>query len=549
MQVRLLGPVDVVVDGEPRSVPGLRRAAVLAALALRHGEVVSVDALVEIVWGSSAPSTSRNTLQSHVSYLRGVLGSKTAVRAQPPGYVLDADGGTDLQHAEQLLQRARQATDPAVGIPHLRTALGLWRGRPLADLAGMEWMDRQAARLDVLHAEVVRALSEARLAAGEHRALIPELEQLAAERPLDEQLHAQLMLAMYRSGRQADALAVFQRMRFALAEELGVDPSPSLRDLEVAMLKQDPALDLPAPGAWLTRQTLSAPVPAQLPPVPGFAGRRAELARLDALLPGSPDRGPLGAVSIAAVSGTAGVGKTTLALHWARRVSAEFPDGQLFVNLQGFDPGGVALEPGDALRGFLEAFGVPVARIPPDLPAQAALYRSVLAGQRVLVVLDNARDAEQARPLLPGSPGCMAVVTSRDRLAGLVATEGAYPLTLDLLTAADARDLLSRRVGPARVTREPTAVDAIIADCARLPLALALTAARAIGASMVEMLSDPKAMEEARVEFNERTGGGMGGSRWVAPLLPKDFEAPIRFRWPEYVTTPRGEEWWIPQGA
>jgi DNA-binding SARP family transcriptional activator len=475
MQVRLLGPVDVVVDGESRPVHGLRRTAVLAALALRHGEVVSVDGLVEMVWGSATPSTPRNTLQSHVSYLRGVLGSKTAIRTKPPGYLLDLDGGTDVQRAEQLLRCARQAADPAEGVPQLRAALGLWRGRPLADLADVDWMEKQAARLDRLHAEVVHALAEAGLAAGEHRALIPELEQLAAERSLDEQLHAQLMLAMYRSGRQADALAVYQRMRFALAEELGVDPSPSLRDLEVAVLKQDPALDLPGPGTWLIRNAPGAPVPAQLPPVPAFAGRSAEMARLDALLPGSP----ADAVSIAALSGTAGVGKTTLALHWARRVSAEFPDGQLFANLQGFDPGGVALEPGDALRGFLEAFGVPVARIPPDLPARAALYRSVLAGQRVLVVLDNARDAEQVRPLLPGSPGCMVIVTSRDRLAGLVATEGAYPLTLDLLTAADARDLLSRRLGPGRVTREPTAVDAIIAGCARLPLALTVAAARA----------------------------------------------------------------------
>jgi len=479
MQVRLLGPVDVVVDGESRSVPGLRRAAVLAALALRHGEVVSVDGLVEIVWGSAAPSTSRNTLQSHVSYLRGVLGSKTAIRTQPPGYILHLDDGTDVQQAEQLLRCARQAADPAEGVPQLRAALGLWRGRPLADLADVDWMDKQAARLDRLHAEVVHALAEARLAAGEHRALIPELEQLAAERPLDEQLHAQLILAMYRSGRQADALAVFQRMRFALAEELGVDPSPALRDLEVALLKQDPALDLPAPETRQIRNAFGAPVPAQLPAVPGFAGRSAELTRLDGLLPGSPDGGPPDAVSIAALSGTAGVGKTTLALHWARRVSAEFPDGQLFANLQGFDPGGAALEPGDALRGFLEAFGVPVARIPPDLPAQAALYRSVLAGKRVLVVLDNARDAEQVRPLLPGSPGCMVLVTSRDRLAGLVATDGAHPLTLDLLSTADARDLLARRLGPGRVEREPAAVEAIITGCARLPLALTVAAARA----------------------------------------------------------------------
>jgi tetratricopeptide (TPR) repeat protein len=184
-------------------------------------------------------------------------------------------------------------------------------------------------------------------------------------------------------------------------------------------------------------------------------------------------------VIIAAVSGTAGVGKTTLAVRWAHRVAARFPDGQLYVNLRGFDPGGLALEPSEAIRGFLEAFGVPVARIPVDLGAQAGLYRSVLAGRRVLVVLDNARDVEQVRPLLPGSPGCAVIVTSRSHLTGLVAADGAYGLTLGLLPAADARDLLARRLGPARVTREPAAVDEIIAGCARLPLALTVAAAGA----------------------------------------------------------------------
>jgi hypothetical protein len=184
-------------------------------------------------------------------------------------------------------------------------------------------------------------------------------------------------------------------------------------------------------------------------------------------------------VVISALSGTAGVGKTTLAVHWAHRVSARFPGGQLYVNLQGFDPGGAALEPGEAVRGFLEALGVPVARIPADLPAQTGLYRSLLAGQRVLVVLDNARDVEQVRPLLPGSPGCLAIVTSRNHLTGLVATEGAYPLTLDLLPTADACDLLTRRLGSGRVASEPAAVDEIIAGCARLPLALTIAAARA----------------------------------------------------------------------
>jgi DNA-binding SARP family transcriptional activator/tetratricopeptide (TPR) repeat protein len=503
MQVRLLGPVDVIVSGEPRELHGVRRKTVLATLALHHGEVVSIGRLADIVWGARAPSTARNTLQSHVSYLRQVMDSKTAIRARPPGYVLDlGDGtgdGTDVQHAERLLRQGQRSADPAQGAQYLEAALALWRGRPLADLAGQPWLEEQAEHLDLLRVGIRRALSEARLAAGDHLALVPELERMAAGRPLDEQIQAQLMLALYRSGRQADALAVHQRLRRALAEELGVDPSQSLRDLEAAILYQDPALDLPVLAAGLARHALRSPVPAQLPPVPSFAGRRAELASLDALLRetphGSPGR-PAG-VAISVLSGTAGVGKTTLALHWAQRVSARFPDGQLFANLQGFDPAGEVLEPSDALRGFLEAFGVPAARIPPDLPAQAALYRSVLAGKRVLVVLDNARDARQVRALLPGSPGCAAIVTSRNHLAGLVAAEGAYPLTLDLLSTADARDLLARRLGPARLTREPAAVAAIIAGCARLPLALTVAAARAATAPHFPLAAIATELREA----------------------------------------------------
>jgi len=295
------------------------------------------------------------------------------------------------------------------------------------------------------------------------------------------------MLALYRSGRQADALAVYQRTRRALADQLGVDPSQSLRDLEVAILRQDPALDMTTALDVTTalagagRSAAAVPVPAQLPPGPPFAGRRDELARLDALLPAvqeTPD-GELGSAAISVLSGTAGVGKTALAVHWARRVAARFPDGQLFAGLRGFDPAAAALDPGDALRGFLEAFGIPEARIPADLAGRAGLYRSVLAGKRVLVVLDNARDEKQVRPLLPSAPGCVAVVTSRNRLVGLVATEGASPLTLDLLSPGDARELLTRRLGPARVTAEPAAVSEIIDGCARLPLALTVTAARA----------------------------------------------------------------------
>ena len=489
MQVRLLGPVDAVVDGEARAVRGLRRKAVLAVLALHAGEVVSTGRLTDAVWGQDAPATAVNTLQSHVSYLRTVLGDKGAILARPPGYLLDLCGdGTDVREAERLLRQAARSPEPAAAVRHLHNALNLWRGRPLADVTGVAWLEEQAERLDLLRLRVEQALSEARLAAGEHAELVPELERMAADHPFDERIVEQLMLALYRSGRQADALAVYQRLRTTLDAELGIGPGQALRDLETAILRQDRALDAPALAAATAAAAPLVPVPAQLPPaVPAFTGRSAELASLDALagldamVPRADGAGPAATaeVAICAVSGTAGVGKTALAVHWAHRVAGRFPGGQLYVNLRGFDPGGAGLDPGQALHGFLEAFGVPPARIPEDLAAQSGLFRSLLAGKRILVLLDNARSAEQVRPLLPGSPGCLAIVTSRDKLAGLVATEGARPLALDLLTAADARDLLARRLGADRVAAEPAAIACIIAACARLPLALTIAAARA----------------------------------------------------------------------
>jgi DNA-binding SARP family transcriptional activator len=485
MQIRLLGSVDVVVGGESRPVHGLRRKAVLAVLALHGGGVVSTGQLTDAVWGDAAPLTAVNSLQSHVSYLRGVLGAKAAIVARAPGYVLPlpGDGGTDVLVAERLLEQGTRSAEPTMAVRHLRDALALWRGRPLADVADLGWLSAQAERLDLLQARIRQALSAARLAAGQHAQLVPELEQLAAEHPLDERVHGQLMLALYRSGRQADALAVCQRLRRTLGEELGIDLSRELRDLETAILRQDPSLDPPAPTAAAAAEPGSppAPVPAQLPPaVPAFTGRAAELAALDAIAAGPALAGPAAAaVVISAVSGTAGVGKTALAVHWAHRAAARFPDGQLYVNLRGYGPGGTAVDPGQALRGFLDALGVPPGRVPEDLAARTGLFRSLLAGKQVLVVLDNARDAEQARPLLPGSPGCLAIVTSRSDLAGLVAAEGAAPLALDLLSPAEASELLARRLGQARVAREPEAVSEIITRCARLPLALSITAARA----------------------------------------------------------------------
>jgi DNA-binding SARP family transcriptional activator/tetratricopeptide (TPR) repeat protein len=511
MQVRLLGPVDVVVDGQPRLVKGLRRKAVLAALALHHGDVVSVSELVDVVWGDAAPSTAVSTLQNHVSYLRTVLNSKAAIRAQPPGYVLDLGaGGTDVQLAERLLREGRQSADPGHGAQYLHDALALWRGRPLADLAGLPWLETEAERLDLLRVHVSRAFIEARLRAGQHALLVPELEQIVTEHPLDEQIHAHLMLALYRTGRQADALAAYHALRRTLDEELGIVPGHAVRALEAAILRQDPLLE--APGDAASRPALAGEIPAQLPSaVPAFAGRRAELASLDALLPAEGKTGQAGPPSavITAVSGTAGVGKTALAVHWAHQMTSQFPDGQLYVNLQGFGPGEAAVEPEEAVRGFLAAFGVPVARIPADLAAQAALYRSVLAGKRVLVLLDNARDVEQVRPLLPGSAGCLAIVTSRRHLTGLVATEGAYPLTVGLLSPADARDLLTLRLGLGRVVSEPAAVDSIIAGCARLPLALTIAAARAAISRQLPLKAIAAELREATRVLDPFHGGDL----------------------------------------
>ncbi|MDG4802741.1 BTAD domain-containing putative transcriptional regulator [Micromonospora sp. WMMD980] len=464
VRVRLLGPVEVVVADRPQAVNGVRRSAVLATLALRAGRVVSVDRLVEVVWGGQPPATAATTLQRHVSYLRAVLGDPGSIVARRPGYLLDTGpGSTDVQVAEHLLDLARRSADRTEQLAHLTAAVTLWRGPPLADVAGAGWLEEQAEYLARLRLDAERALVEARLSAGEHARLVPGLERLVRQHPFDEHLHAQLMLALYRDGRQGEAVATYRRLRDSLRENLGVDPSPRLRDLECAVLRQDPAIAAPVPAP--------TPVAAQLPPaLPTFTGRDAEIATLDALA------GRGGAV---VVSGTAGVGKTALAVHWAHRAAARFPDGQLYANLRGFDPAATPTEPARVLHGFLEALGVPPARIPTEPDLMVSLYRTSVAGKRLLVVLDNARDADQVRPLLPGSPGCLAVVTSRDQLVPLVVTQSAEPVNLGLLSLDEARDMLVRRLGAGQVDADPGAADDIAVRCARLPLALAVVASRA----------------------------------------------------------------------
>ncbi|MET7418257.1 BTAD domain-containing putative transcriptional regulator [Dactylosporangium sp. NPDC005555] len=479
--MRLLGPIDVLVGGAARPVRGQRRKAVLAVLGLHPGEVVSTGRLVDLVWGDAPPPNAVNALQSHVSYLRRTLDDKAAITSRPPGYLLSGDG-TDVEVAERLIAAGLQAgLDPATRARHLQAALELWRGTPLEDTGGLPWLDEQAERLGQLWLRGRRGLLEARLGLGQHAQLLPDLERLTREHPFDEQLHGLLILALYRLGRQADALATFRRLRATLDDDLGIEPGAALRELEGAILRQDPGLAAPSGETIAVHRDT---VPAQLPlAVRAFAGRTDELARLDKLLAthdrAAHDRADGGEAAVAVVTGTAGVGKSALVVHWAHRAAEQFPDGQLYVNLRGFDPGGRPVDPADAVRGFLAAFGVAAERTPADLAAQAGLLRSLLAGKRVLIVLDNARDAAQVRPLLPGTPGCLTVVTSRDALTSLVALEGALPVTVDLLSPGEAGDLLIRRLGAARAAGEPAAVAEIVARCARLPLALAVVAGRA----------------------------------------------------------------------
>jgi DNA-binding SARP family transcriptional activator/tetratricopeptide (TPR) repeat protein len=606
--VGVLGPLLVRSGGEPVSVPAPKQRVILAALALRAGQVASYDELAEIVWDGVPPSGARVAIRNYVKRLRQILGPDAGRRivTRDPGYALEA--GPDevdalrftalcTQGGEAIRQDATPGSDPGAW-ELLGEAIGLWRGNPLVDVPSNVLITAEVPRLDALRMQAQEWRMDAGLARGLHSELVGELTQLALDHPWRERFHAQLMLALYRCGRQAEALAAYQRTRRMLVDELGVEPGRELRDLQAGILDADP--DLAAPGPALARFLTAPPAPQPGLPGPGGTGgeqptgaKRGAAATLPARSPagpaqagqaadatgrpltgspmaGSPGSGSTGvsgavttgaaaagtrgarggtgrghpadrtaaakanptvgagpsrpgragaapaaqaavvprqlpagvahfagrtaelaelqawqheavsadeAVKVLVIGGTAGAGKTALAVHWAHQSAGEFPDGQLYVNLRGFDPSGTPVAPGDALRWFLGAFGVTEEQIPDSVDAQSALYRSVLAGKRVLVILDNARDAAQVRPLLPGSRSCLALVTSRARLPGLAATEGARLVPLDVLTADEAHELLASRLGE-RASAEADAAQQLTEACSRLPLALSIVAAR-----------------------------------------------------------------------
>ncbi len=516
----ILGPLQVRDGNTVVGVPAPRQRVLLAALLVHAGQAVAADALAETVWDGAPPPGAAATLRSHVMRLRRVLGPRAGARVvtRYPGYLVDAgQEEVDLLRFTRLCREGGAAVRAgawAEASGMLSEALGLWRGPPLADIPAHMLRRDETPELEQLHLQAAEWQIDAELNLGRHGEMIPRLQSLATEHPLREHFHAQLMLALYRCGRQAEALAAYRRARRVLVDELGTEPGSGLRELHQRMLAADPVLAGPEPVPPPARGSRPV-VPRELPgEVRHFAGRADELAALSRLLD-QADKEPPGTVLVSAIGGTAGVGKTALAVHWAHQVAERFPDGQLYVNLRGYDPD-QPVPPADALAGFLRALGVPGQDIPPEAGERAARYRSLLAGRRMLVVLDNARSAEQVRSLLPGTKACVAVVTSRDALGGLVAREGAERLEVDLLPLPEAVGLLRALIG-GRVDADPAAAEELATQCSRLPLALRVAAELAIArpaASLAELAGE-LADQQQRLDVLDADGDSRTAVRAV----------------------------------
>jgi DNA-binding SARP family transcriptional activator/Tfp pilus assembly protein PilF len=492
MEFCLLGPLRVRCGDVAVPLPPGKQRAVLAALLLTAGRPLSLDELAEVLWGSAPPPSARVTVQNYVKRVRKGLGPTAGARisTQPRGYLIQVDPGElDVSRFEAHLRAAKAAARDGAwegAATEASAGLDLWRGEPLADVASELLMARDVPRLAELRLEALQTRIDADLHLGRHTEVIAELKQLTSAHPLREHLRALLMLALYRDGRQSEALAVYRDARHLLVEELGTDPGPGLQKLHQQMLVNDPALAVPEPaspaaaGAGLGAAALG--LPRELPAgVRDFTGRCGELAVLTSLMGQAGEAAPRAVV----ISGTAGVGKTALAVHYAQQIAGRFPDGQLYVNLRGYDPG-QPLTATDGLASFLRSLGVAGRDIPAEEAERAARYRSLLAGRRMIVVLDNAATVEQVRPLLPGTPSCAVLVTSRDSLAGLVARDGAARLDLDLLPLPDAVGLLRTLIG-ARVDAEPSAAATLATQCCRLPLALRVAAELAAARPVVPL--------------------------------------------------------------
>ncbi|WP_240507290.1 AfsR/SARP family transcriptional regulator [Streptomyces kanamyceticus] len=481
MEIHVLNAVRAWSDGQEVNLGHARQRHVLAALLFELNRPVSIDQLIDRVWGERAPRRVTTTLHSYVSRLRPIIGGLglTIVR-RAGGYVCEADPEiVDVHRFRRLVEDARAANGPQRTADLLLEALATWQGDAL-DGADTTWFNqlREILGRELLSAEL--ALSEVMLELGREAEILAMLRSLTQAQPFDERVAGRLMLTLHRQGRTVEALDHYQDIRSRLDGELGLEPGAPLQRLHQQILSDDSALANAEPEAAARTRAPTTPtvVPRQLPAQPrGFTGRNEQLALLSEVL-GSPDE-PGGTAVVCAIGGIGGIGKTWLALRWAHEHHNAFPDGQLYVNLRGFDPGGEPVPAHTAVRGFLEALGTDVMAVPAEPDAQAALYRSLTADKRLLIVLDNARDTAQVAPLLPGSPTCTVVVTSRSRLAGLTTAHGARPVALDVLTDIEARHLLTSHLGADRTAAEPEAVATLLEHCAGLPLALSILAARA----------------------------------------------------------------------
>ncbi|MEU7243489.1 AfsR/SARP family transcriptional regulator [Streptomyces sparsogenes] len=510
MEFRVLGPVEAWAGDRHIDLGHAKQRCVIAVLLVEANRVVPAGQLIDRVWGEEPPASVRSVLYGYVARLRAALRAleEGGGAAAGPARLARRAGGYVLEVAPELvdLHRFRTLVAEAAAIEEdqaraselLRGALGLWRGEALSGLSG-DWAGNTRDRLGSEHIAARLALGDAELALGRHGELLADLRGLAAAHPLDERVVRQLIVTLYRCERQAEALEVYTRTRERLAEELGVDPGPELQALHQRILVGDLDVRAPAPTppppppspAPAPAASAAAPppaprdhsgprlVPAELPrAVPGFTGRAEAVARLHALLPAGDPAPDTGTVVISAIGGTAGVGKTALAVHWAHQVRERFPDGQLYVDLRGFDGNREPLRPRDALGQLLRGLGLTPQEIPADEDEMLRRYRSLLVDRRMLILLDDAVSAEQVRPLLPGGASCLTLVTSRNRLGGLVAREGAHPLVLDVLAPDEAHALLIAVLGEPRVAAEPDAAAELARLCGCLPLALRVAAAR-----------------------------------------------------------------------
>lgn len=514
MKFGVLGPLTVTTgDGKPVELKGSRLRALLSTLLFHANHTVPVDRLVEALWADSPPKSYLSNLHTYVSRLRDRL----------DGVSIEHDGGSyqltvpedavDLHVMRSESAAGRRAAgdgDPARAVRHFRRALALWRDRALVDVP-VPLLDSEVLRLESERLNLVEACLDAELAAGAGAGLVSEIEELVTQHPLREGLSRQLMAALARAGRRADALEVYRRTRTALINTLGIEPGPELRQLHAAILRGDALSPTPVVRAAPS----GSPIRQLPPPVADFCGRQEVARELCGLLMTATT-----GVPVVVICGQPGVGKSALAVRVAHDVQATFPDGQLFAHLAGASP--TPKGAADVLGDLLRSLGLPGSQIPDDLEARAAAFRARLADRRMLVVLDDVAEPAQVRPLLPGSAGCAVLVTSRSRLSGLSAT---HVLSLDPLGDADAVSLLGRVAGPDRVAREKDAAARIVAACGRLPLALRIAGARLAARPHLSLNSLAGRLNDERSRLDELSVSDLQVRASVAPSF--DGQTPL----------------------